>query len=451
MSTSAVELVGLVRVTVMSRGRRADLAVPGSVPVADLLPELAGAVGALDPYLVHAGYRLVLSDGTVLLPSSGLIAQGVEDGAVLTVEAGAESTPPRVYDDVVEAVADAVEAQTRPWDAGASRRTALVAAALLLLVAAAALGAQRDSGVLVAIAAGGLAVLLLAGCAVLARGQGEAEAAATLAWLAVPFAAVAGFAALPDERLLRLPLAVAGVSMLVVGAVGTALLRERRPALLPALVVGAAAAATGLTLGFSDLEAAPVVAVVLTVTVLLSSALPAVALSVTAVRAPAPRSDGDLLTEGPPVDGTAVARSVRTSREISLALSVATGLLVTLSAPLTVRLGLAGTLLGVCACFVVLARTRRLRSRVEVATGMVAALAGLVAISVAASLTQPQWRGALTGVLVATAALLLIASAVPRATSVRWSRTIEVAEAAAVVAMVPLLVTAVGLLGQVRS
>ena len=93
---------GLVRVSVTSATRRVDLVLPAWVPVTDLVPELARTVGVLDPRTAHAGYRLVARDGRVLDPESGLAAQGVEDGGVLTVVACADVEPPRVHDDVVE-------------------------------------------------------------------------------------------------------------------------------------------------------------------------------------------------------------------------------------------------------------------------------------------------------------------------------------------------------------
>jgi hypothetical protein len=93
---AAVGATGLVRVTVMSSTRRADLVVPGAVPVAELVPELARSVGLLDATMVYGGYRLVTRQGRVLGPDSGLRAQGIEDGGVLTIGALVEDEPPRV-------------------------------------------------------------------------------------------------------------------------------------------------------------------------------------------------------------------------------------------------------------------------------------------------------------------------------------------------------------------
>ena len=119
---------GLVRVTVASGTRRVDLVLPGAVPVAELVPELARSVGLLDPATVYGGYRLVTPEGRELAGDAGLIIQGIEDGGLLTVTAGVDDEPPRVYDDVVEAMTDVVERDLKPWEPASGRRTALSAA-----------------------------------------------------------------------------------------------------------------------------------------------------------------------------------------------------------------------------------------------------------------------------------------------------------------------------------
>ena len=99
--------------------------LPGSIPVAELVPELARSVGLLDASTVYGGYRLVTQEGRILANDSGLTMQGIEDGGLLTVTAGVDDKVPRVYDDVVEAMADVVENELKPWEAAAGRRTAL--------------------------------------------------------------------------------------------------------------------------------------------------------------------------------------------------------------------------------------------------------------------------------------------------------------------------------------
>ena len=69
--TQAPVQSGLVRVTVASGTRRVDLVLPGAVPVAELVPELARSVGLLDPATVYGGYRVVTAEGRELAARLG--------------------------------------------------------------------------------------------------------------------------------------------------------------------------------------------------------------------------------------------------------------------------------------------------------------------------------------------------------------------------------------------
>ena len=134
----------LVRVSVSSGTRRADLGVPGGIPVVELVPELARELGVLDAGNASHGYRLVVRGGVLLDPDRSLAAQGVIDGTVLSLET-VDVTTDKVYDDVVEAVADVVETQFAPWTARHSAGTAVGAATVFLLCAAWALFTARGS------------------------------------------------------------------------------------------------------------------------------------------------------------------------------------------------------------------------------------------------------------------------------------------------------------------
>src|SRR4051794_17229202 len=145
MSQAPVSTSGLVRVPASSGPRRVDLVLPGSVPVAELIPELARSVGLLDAATVYGGYRVVTPEGRELEGGSGLTGQGIADGGLLIVSAGVDEAPPRIYDDVVEAMTDVVERDLRPWAPTSGRRTALVAAALMMGLGAVALLIQYES------------------------------------------------------------------------------------------------------------------------------------------------------------------------------------------------------------------------------------------------------------------------------------------------------------------
>ena len=94
----------LVRLSVSSGTRRADLGVPSGLPVAELVPDLARELGVLDAAVASRGHRLLKADGTTLDMTSSLAAQGIEDGSVLLLEPA--SAREKVYDDVVNGLAN---------------------------------------------------------------------------------------------------------------------------------------------------------------------------------------------------------------------------------------------------------------------------------------------------------------------------------------------------------
>ena len=124
----------MVRVSVVSGKRKLDAGLPASIALIELLPALARGLGQLDTSVAGSGYTLTTTEGATLDLDSTLTAQNVVDGAVLTLVNGAQA-PKRRYDDVVEAVADAIEAQGSPWRAEDSARTAVGAATAALVAA----------------------------------------------------------------------------------------------------------------------------------------------------------------------------------------------------------------------------------------------------------------------------------------------------------------------------
>ena len=441
---------GLVRVTVASGTRRVDLVLPGSVPVAELVPELARSVGLLDAATVYGGYRVLTQDGRRLASDAGLTIQGVEDGGLLTVAAGVDETPPRVYDDVVEAMADAVERDLRPWEPAAGRRTALTAATLLLALGAFALLLQRGSEVGAA-AAVIIAVLLVVGAIVLSHAQREREASICLAWMGAAYAAVAGRMLVPDGDLFGYPVAAAGAGAMIAGAVAVVGLRAGRALIIPAVVVGSIFAAVGLVMTTTEVDPAVVFTTVLVLVVVAGSVLPWLALGATRTNVEQIYSHADITNEPAAIDPAVVREDALMGHEILLAVSATVGALLVLTAPLAVTLGLSGTLIAVAACGVVMLRTRQYRTGSEVLVGLASGILGLLATAGAVLVVHPDWQATVAVVLAAAGAVLLAATLVPGSASVRRGRLGDVAEVVSLVSLVPLLVLAVGLFDRVRG
>jgi type VII secretion integral membrane protein EccD len=432
-----------------------DLVLPGSIPVAELVPELARSVGLLDAATVYGGYRLVTHHGRRLEGDAGLIMQGVEDGGLLTVAAGVDDAPPRVYDDVVEAMADAVERELKPWEPAAGRRTALTAACLLLVLGAGALLLQGDSPVASA-AAAIIAALLVIGSVSLSRAQREREAAICLAWMGAGYAAVAGLMLAPDGPLFGTPLfgrpvAMAGAGALVAGAVALVGLTDGRPLLIPAVVVGSIFAAAGLVMESARFDAAKVFSIVLVLVVIAGSLLPWLALGATRTRAEQLFSLADVTNDPDPIDPEVVREDAMVGHEILLAMSSTVGLLLALVTPMAVELGIFGTLLVLAASCVVMLRTRQYRTGSEVMLGLASGIVGLLAVAASVLVFHPGWGPTVAVVLAATGAVLLAGTLVPRTPSVRSGRLGDVVEVACLLSLLPLLVLAIGLFDAVRG
>ncbi len=442
-SAGPAPLSGLVRVTVASGSRRVDLVLPGAVPVAELVPELARSVGLLDPLTVHGGYTVTGPDGRRLSGDAGLVLQGVEDGALLTVSAGVDAEPPRVYDDVVEAMTDVVERDLRPWSPASGRRTALGAAGLLLVLGAGSLLVQTDS-TLAGTAAALVAAALLAGSVVLSRIQGEPEAAVAVSWTTSLYAVVAGLLLAADGGFG--PSAVgAGLGAVLVGALSLLAVGEGRALTLPPAAVGAVFLVTGLVLADTDLDPAVVLVALLVLLVLLGSVFPWWALSLTGRGVEQAYSLDDLTADPDEIDAAAVGADARLAHEALLAIGATVGLLLVTVSPLAVGRGLSGTLLALVCAVVLMLRTRQYRTGTEVLVGLLSGVLGLVSTAAAVLVLHPDWRPTTAVVLAATGGVLLALTLVPAPPSVRRGRLGDVAETVALLALLPLAVVACGL------
>ena len=441
---------GLVRVTVASGSRRVDLVLPGAVPVAELVPELARSVGLLDPSTVYGGYRLVTADGRELATDAGLVSQGVEDGGLITVAAGVDDDAPRVYDDVVEAMTDIVEHDLRPWSPAAGRRTALWAAGLFMALGAVALLIQRGS-LLAGVAAAVVSVALVTGAIVLSRAQREPEAAVAVAWMGALYAAVAGLMLVTDEPFFGPPVAAAGGAALTAGLVCLVGLGQGRTLVLPTVVTGAVFLLTGLLMQAADFDPAVVLTVALVVVVILGSVFPWLALGATSTSVDQLYNVADITAEPRPVDPGRVGADARVAHEILVAVSATVGLLLVLIAPLAVSLGLSGALVAVLCCAVVMLRTRQYRTGPEVLVGLVSGIVGLLSAAVAALWVHPDWRPTIAVVLAASGAVLLAVTLLPSTPSVRRGRLGDVAESVALLALIPVTVVAVGVFSAIRG
>ncbi|MCF6428092.1 MULTISPECIES: type VII secretion integral membrane protein EccD [Amycolatopsis] len=218
--------------TVVAPRTRIDVALPADVAVADLMPMLLDMARETSPDggARHGGWALAKLGDAPLDPSRTLASLGIVDGDLLQLRKRNDNPPPPLYDDVVDAIADAQPDTFRPWTKETARRIGHIAGGLALFTAALALffGGPLfgGNGLAAALTAGVAAIACLAVGATLAKAyQAEATGVVIAAAGGLPFAFVAGFYAVPGltvraNLLLASGLVVilAAVAIMIMGA-----------------------------------------------------------------------------------------------------------------------------------------------------------------------------------------------------------------------------------------
>lgn len=220
------------RVTVVAPRTRIDVALPADVAVADLLPMLLDMAKETTPDggARHGGWALAKLGDQALDPSRTLASLGVVDGELLQLRRRNENPPPPLYDDVVDAIADADPDSFRPWTKETARRIGHIAGGLALVAAAVAVFAGGPlfggNGLIAALVAGVAAIACLAvGATITNSYKAESTGVVIAAAGGLPFAFVAGFCAVPGltvraNLLLGSGLVVilAAIAILIMGA-----------------------------------------------------------------------------------------------------------------------------------------------------------------------------------------------------------------------------------------
>ena len=186
-----------------------DLALPGGIPVAILIPSIVDLLGGnADPDNQEARrYQLSRPGASALNTSTTLAQNGIPDGAVLVLTQSATPPPAPRYHDVAEAVSAALDATGRPLSGVEQRRAARLTGAvaaicctgvgvLALIRNAFITNGIRDAGgaAVVATAAGLIALL---GAGIAHRTHRDAINGLALSVIATAFAAAAGFLVVP--------------------------------------------------------------------------------------------------------------------------------------------------------------------------------------------------------------------------------------------------------------
>lgn len=443
--TQAIVTAGtLVRVSIVSEGRRLDVGVPAQVPLIELMPGFARSLGVLDPTLAHGGYALHKADGTVLDPSKGLGSQGVHDGELLNLVRGGLLVEPRIYDDVVEAVIDATSDQHSEWSPKDGARTALaISLSFLVLCAVLLLGAGSAFG-LGAIISGSGVVVLIATAAVLTR-VGQVEAGHALGLAAGLFGGITGFLAVPVEPIWGWPLAAAGLGALVVGGLALAFTQHGPEVHLIPIAFGAVIGITSSIAALTSPGDVAAFAIMIAIVATLANGLPWLALTSTRIRVISPQSDVDVFAPPQPINAGDVKKRAAAGQRVLVSLRIALALSILLATPLVASSGPAGAALCALAFAGMMFQSRQTYARAGVFVLMALGAVGLTATGLTVSFSQPDLRAALLSILlVATAILVGLTLLSPRA-RLRLARAADTVEVLILALLLPLGVITSGL------
>lgn len=151
---------GYCRVTVTGPEKWADLALPGTVSVATLMPQVVRVCSPAPDGLQAAAWSLTRVDGTPVPSGASLSEAGVLDGDVLVLHRETAPERPSFVDDVRGSVEDRVDETAWLWKPATTLGLGLVLATLGPLLFALTMAVVRTAPVDLAVAPLGLMVSL---------------------------------------------------------------------------------------------------------------------------------------------------------------------------------------------------------------------------------------------------------------------------------------------------
>jgi type VII secretion integral membrane protein EccD len=441
------------RITVISAGLRADLAVPVQIPVAELLATLVGSLGrqVADDGAAQGGWVLQRASEPPLDPSATLAASQLRDGDVLHLRTRATQLPEIAFDDVLDAVGTGVQTRTARWnDSQTGVATVLFACAALAIALVSALF-TGPSWAPTAIAAGSVAAILLAVAAALRplrRG-----AALVSASFATAFAAVGGATAVGGEHhLLHFgapQLLVGACAALLAVTVALLVVGAGIPGFVTVLGAAALSAIGTAVASETSLSGPGTAALVASVALAVSPILPMLSFRLSRLPLPSiPNDAADLRRDTASIDSTALLRQAFRADQYL------TGLLggVTVSiAGAAVILATGGTserILSLVLAAICLLRARLFTGRAQRYLLLGAGAAAIVAAVVAHAMHVTGLSrvvGVVAPAAVVAVALLVLAVVLPgRRYAPPWARTADLIETLLVLSVIPL---ALGVMG----
>ena len=450
------------RVTVVTPTTRVDLALPLQATIAEVVTQIVALVGLddADPEAAAGGWLLSRLGDTPFVAGRSVVGTDIADGDVLYLSRRSDRLPPALFDDVIDAVAEATRTRADGWTDAATRRTAVTVAAVLALagtVVLALTGAPWGGAVGIAVT---LAVVLVLAGAAVSRAAGDSVIGAVVAMAALPPATWAAARGITDPTALvpagPAALLLAGGALTLTAVVAAVAVGDALAPFLAVVVAGGTATVAGLVALVWGVPALGVAATTAVLAMLIVPALPM--LAVRLARLPWPTIPVDMAEfrrDETVTTGEEMLAVARRTQSMLTALVVA---VVAVQVPcLLVLVANGGSWPLVLAAVLGLALALRARQLLGVVARLTLLLAGLATLGAVAGVLLADgdhwWRAAAAPAAVLVAgALIGYALTVPRRTASPYAgRFLDVTEFLAVASLLPLLGVVLGLYARARG
>jgi hypothetical protein len=428
----------LLPLTIAAGKLRQDVAVPSTLPIAEILPAIVEKFPNLQLQAETSGFDVTTGGHTLSLTHS-FSGQNVGAGAVITlVEKGTRASDLR-YDDLTEAVGRSVEITGQAWRAGDSVQLSAYSA-VALIVAAAALAVF--GGVHAAYTAAGCvvgAILVTLSALAVQRSAVSPGGSIALALTAPLLLGVAGLEAAPFIAK-GFGLLVAGIAM-IVGSASVFVLRpaSRFTAVAP-LLLGFVAVAYDMLVTMFGQPSEKVSAALIALLAVLTLVSPWIGLAMIPARIPALS-----ITNTDRIDLKQVSGEVKGGTELAIALRVGAGLATLALIPLA-----SATLPGAVEVLVValayMLGTRTLFGRAEALIGLIIGMFAVAECALASISKNSNITVYVLAACVVVAVYVLANNVVSVKFRPQLSRLADTFQVLALVAIIPLATVVWGLM-----
>ncbi|MEL6891594.1 MAG: type VII secretion integral membrane protein EccD [Actinomycetota bacterium] len=467
---NATTVTDLCRITVISPTSFADLAVPTTTPVAELVPALLRHCD--DRTLADRPAVLQTLGGAPLEPTDTIESSGVRDGDSLYLRPREDPMPSMVFDDLIDGVGATVEARPDTWGPNATATLCTTVAVIALGFGLAAGWWFGPSSALVSTSIGA-ALALLGAAAVATRLMDAGRTGFVLALAGCCYATLGGattaltaggqasgsFLELPRGWNVDAAVLLAGSTMLGVSSVLAAIATGRHIDVFVGLATAAVGAiGVGLTITSTGWSWEDTAATAIVVAVLAGPMLPPLSYRIAGLRPQDLPTDVDDLGSDlvEPIPGTEVVQRAQLADRVLSGMLIGTSVVVVVGMVGVARAsGTAPVVLLVSVGAALLLRSRLLnggRQKVATALAGTAVVVALVA-RFAAAFDGTERLLAAMGLAIAGGLLMLLAAS--RLPTMRWSpywgRSADLLESLFAILLLPVLFSMLGVYATARG